>query len=214
MRPGVCRRGEGLAGAIVADEGEEDALDGEFAGGNEVGVGGVFRLKVGATGFDDVAFECGFAVDEGGDDVVAAGFLDFEDDVVAIEDVGIDHGVTPDAEGEGAGGAGDAEGIDVDGDGAFLLGFDVDGVACGNGAEDRDVEDFGAVEVFGEDDGAGHVGVALDDAFFLEGAEVAHGGGLAGEAEVPLDFTCGGHDAIFTLVLPEKVEQLALPVRE
>jgi hypothetical protein len=48
----------------------------------------------------------------------------------------------------------------------------------------------------------------------LARAEVAHGGGLAGEAEVPLDFTRGGHDAVFALVLPEKVEQLALPVRE
>lgn len=203
-----------LASAIVADQGEEDALDDELAGGNEVGVGGVFGLEVGAARLDDVAFEGGFAIDEGGDDVVAAGFLDFHDDVVAIEDVGIDHGVAADAEGEGAGGFGNAEGIDVDGDGAFLFGFDIGGVASGDGAEDGDVENFGAVEVFGEDDGASHVGVTLDDALFLQGAEVAHGGGLAGEAEVPLDFPRGGHDAVFALVLPEKVEQLALPVRE
>lgn len=134
--------------------------------------------------------------------------------MIAIKDVGIDHGVTTHAEGEGAGGFGDAEGIDVNGDGAFLFGLDIGGVAGGDGAEDGDVEDFGAVEVFREDDGAGHVGVALDDAFFLERPEVAHGGGLAGEAEVPLDFTGGGHDAVFALVLPEKVEQLALPIRE
>lgn len=203
-----------LAGAGIADEGEEDALDDEFAGGDEVGVGGVFGLEVGAAGLDDVAFEGGFAIDEGGDDVVAAGFFDFHDDVVAIEDVGIDHGVPTDAEGEGAGGFGNAEGVDVDGDGAFLFGFDIGGVAGGDGAEDGDVEDFGAVEVFREDDGASHVGVTLDDAFFLEGAEVAHRGGLAGEAEVPLDFPRGRHDAVFALVLPEKVEQLALPVRE
>ena len=106
------------------------------------------------------------------------------------------------------------EGVEVDGEKALWFLVLIGGNACGDGAEDGDVEDFRAVEVFREDDGASHVGVTLDDAFFLEGAEVAHGGGLAGEAEVPLDFPGGGHDAVFALVLPEKVEQLALPVRE
>ena len=45
------------------------------------------------------------------------------------------------------------------------------------------------------------MGVALDDAFFLQSPEVAHGGGLAGEAEVFLDVSRAGHDALFALML-------------
>lgn len=213
-RMGQVRFDRISAGPIVADQGEEDALNDEFAGRDEIRIGGVFCFQVGATGLDHVTFEGSFAIDEGGDDVIAAWFFDFHDDVVAIENVSIDHGIPADAKGEGAGGLGDTQGIDVDGNGAFLFGFDIGGVTGWDCAEDRDVEDFRAVEVFRKDDSTSHIGVPLDDAFFLERAQVAHGGGLAGKAEVPLDFPSGRHHAVFALVLPEKVEQLALPVRE
>ena len=89
---------------------DEDALDDEFLSRDEVRVVGVFSAEEGFSFFHDEAFEGGFTVDEGGDDVSFAGFTEFEDHRVAIADVGVDHRVATDFECEGSGVAGDAEG--------------------------------------------------------------------------------------------------------
>jgi Flp pilus assembly protein TadD len=86
--------------------------------------------------------------------------------------------------------------------------------AGGDLAEDRDVDDFCTVEVFWKDDGPCLVRVALDDAFFLQRTQVAHGGSLAGEAEVALNVTRGGHDAVGALVAAQVIEKLLLAGRE
>ena len=185
--------GGGLGG--FAKEGDEDALDDELGGGDEVWEGGVLSLEVGLPAGGDVALEGGLAIDECGDDVVVAGDAFLEDDGIAIADVGIDHGFATDFQGEGLGVAGDAEGLDVDGEGAILVLGGAFGKACGDAAVDGDVTDFLAVERFGENDGTGFSGEALDYAFFLKGTEVAHGSGLAGEAEVVLDLAGGGDEA-------------------
>lgn len=177
---------DGLGG--VAQEGDEDALDDEFVGGDKVREVGVFSLKVGFSFVGDVAFECGFAIDEGGDDFVVSWLASFEDDGIAVTDVGVDHGIAADAEGEGFSFSGDAEGLDIDGEAAFLLLLGVFRKAGGDLAVDGDVADFLTIEFFGEDDGACFAGKAEDGAFFFEGAEVTHGGSLAGEAEVVLYF--------------------------
>jgi len=128
--------------------------------------------------------------------------------------VGVDHGIAAHFEREGLGAAWDAEGVDVNGDAAFCLGLHIGGEACGDGPVDGDVQDFCAVEVRREDDGAGFVWEALDDPFALKGAEVAHGCGLAGELEVPLDLPGGGHEAMFALVSPQIFQQLCLSLSE
>lgn len=127
-----------------------------------------------------------------------------------MADVGVDHGLTTDAEGEGISGAADADGGDIDGKAAFLLLLGGFGKACGDGSVNGDVADFLAIKVFGEDDGAGFSREALDDAFFLKSAEVAHGGCLAGEAEVVLDLAGGGHDACLAVSFAEVGEDFDL----
>lgn len=185
--------------SCVAHECDEYALDDEFAGGNEVRVIGVFRPEEGLAFFDEVALEGGFAVDQGGDDVALAGFALFENNRIAVADVGIDHGVAADLEGEGFCVAMDAEGGGVDADRAFALGCDVLGHAGCDVAVDGDIADFSAVELVGENDGASFAWQALDHALAFEGAQVAHGGRLAREPEVVLNFPSGGHQAAATL---------------
>ena len=196
----------------VADEGDEHALDDEFAGGDQVGVVGIFRPQEGFAAIQQVAFEGGFAIDEGGDDIAFAGFTLFQNDGVAIADVGIDHGIAAHPQGKGAAGTANAEGSDVDGDAALAQGFDVLGAARGDAAVDGDIDDLGAVEFIGEDDRTGLAGESLNDALALDGAEVAHGGGLAGEAEVMLDFAGGRHDPGGVLGHAEVIDDFLLAV--
>lgn len=132
-------------------------------------------------------------------DALLTWLADFEDDEVTAADVGFDHGVATDLEGEALGGARDAEGVHIDGDAAVGLLDGIAGHASWDGAKDGYVDDLSAVEVFREYDGACFVGMPLDDAFFFQRAEVAHGGGLTGEAEVPLNVTRGGHHAVDAL---------------
>jgi len=189
-----------LAGGLVygiaaAEETDEDALDYELLGGDEVGEMDVFGSEEGGSLLDAVALEGGLAVDEGGDDVSVPGLADFEDGGVAVEDVGIDHGVAMDADGEAANAGAHAEGGGIDGKAAFgglVYGF---GHAGGDAAIEGDVDDGLAGEDGGEGEGAGLAGDAVDGAFFLEGFEVIDGGGLACETEVFLDFAGAGHDA-------------------
>jgi hypothetical protein len=54
--------------------------------------------------------------------------------------------------------------------------------------------------------------VALDDTFFFQCAKVAHGGGLAGKAEVPLNVTRAGHDPLLALVLAQISQKFLLTV--
>ena len=96
-----------------AEEGDHHALDDEFVGWDEVGVLRVFGAQEGAAVFDQVAFQGGFAVDEGGHDVAVVGFAQFEHDEIAVENVRTGHGLAADAHGEGAGGAADVERVEV-----------------------------------------------------------------------------------------------------
>lgn len=152
-------------------------------------------MQVGFAFLGDEAFEGGFSVDEGGDDVAVAGFAFFEDDRVAVADMGVDHGFAADFESEGFIFSSAAERGDVDGDAAFGFGWGAVTEAGGDAPVDRDIADFFAIEFFRENDGAGFAGDALDDTFFFQGTEVAHRGGLAGEAEVVLDFPGAWHQA-------------------
>ena len=68
-------------------------------------------------------------------------------------------------------------------------------ITGGDAAVDGDVADFLAVEFLRENHGAGFARYALDDAFFLKRAEVAHGSGLASETEVVLEFPGARHQA-------------------
>ena len=86
--------------------------------------------------------------------------------------------------------------------------------AGGDAAVDWDIDDFGAIEFVREGDGAGFAGEALDDAFSFEGAEVADGCRLAGEAEVVLDLPGGRHEAGAPLSHFEIFDDLVLALGE
>ena len=91
----------------------------------------------GAVGLRLVVFECGFVVvDEGNDDIAAAGGVAlFADDVVAVGDVAVDHGVAPDLEYELVAGGGAGRGEDLF-EVQVFAGFDgLDGRARGDGAD-------------------------------------------------------------------------------
>lgn len=189
---------------------DHDALDDEFSGGDEIGEFGVFCLEVSFTFLGNEAFEGGFTIDEGGDDIAVAGFAFFEDDGVAVADMGVDHGFAADTEGEGFVFATAAEGGDVDGEAAFGFWSAAIAKAGGDAAVDGDVADFFAVEFLRENHGAGFTGDALDDAFFLKRTEVAHGCGLAGETEVVLEFPGARHQAGGAAGLVEVFEDFLL----
>ena len=198
----------------MADEGDHDALDDEFLGGDEVWVVGVFGFQVGLPIFDEVALEGGFTVDEGRDDVSRTGLANFEDHEVTAEDVGIDHRISAHLQSEGLGVSGDAEGLDVDRNAAVELLLLIRGEAGGDPSVNGDIDDLGSVTVTGKDDGSRETCMPLNGTLFFQSPEMAHRGGLAGEAKVLLDVACGRHDAMFTLVAAEKLQHLALAVSQ
>lgn len=185
-------------------------MNDEFIGGDEIGEIFIFRLEVGFAFLGNETFEGGFTIDEGGDDIAVAGFAFFEDDGIAIADVGVDHGFATDAEGEGFVFATAAEGVDVDGEAALGFGSGSVAEAGGNATIDGDVADFLAVKFLWENHGAGFAWDALDDAFFLKRPEVAHRGGLAGETEVVLKLPSARHQAGGTAGFVEIFEDFLL----
>ena len=189
---GIFRFMSRLLGSFP-QQGDHDALDDEFLGRYEIGEVFILCMKISFTFLGDETFECGFAIDEGGDDIAVAGFAFFEDDGVTIANMRIDHGFATDAEGESLVFAAAAERGDVDGDAAFGFWGGAFAEAGGDATVDRDVADFFAVEFLRENYGAGFSGNALDDAFFLKRTEVAHGSGLAGETEVVLKLPSARH---------------------
>ena len=181
---------------------DENALDDQLPGWQQVGIIRVFSTQEGLSMVHQVALQSGFAIDQRGDDVAFPGLAEFENHGVSVADVGVDHGIAADFEGEGAGVARDSQRGDVDRNAALSLVLDVLGHAGGDVAVDRDVEDFSAVQFFRENDGARFSGESLDDAFAFERAQVAHGRGLAGKPKVALDLTGRWHEAGLTLCLP------------
>ena len=80
----------------------------------------------------------------------------------------------------------------------------------GDAAIHRHINHFGTVEIRREHHGAGFAGVTLDHALFLQCSQMAHGGSLAGKAEVPLDLASGGHHAVLTLIVAQVLQELRL----
>ncbi len=199
----------------MPDESDHDALDEKLTRWQQIRKLGILGLEEGLGVFDEVALQRALAVDKRGDDVTRARFFDFENDEVAIADEGTDHGLATHFQGEAFRRARDAQGVHIHGD-AFvsMLHHVCRRHAGGNLAEDRNVDDFSAVEVFREDDGTGLMRMALDDAFFFQRTQMTHGGGLAGETEMTLDVTRGGHDAVGTLVAAQVLQEFLLTGRE
>lgn len=195
-------------------EGDHDALDDEFGGGDEFWIAGVFGAECrGFPAFEDEGFECAFVVDEGGDDIaVARGDAVFEDDRVSIEDMASDHGIAPDLEGEGAGGGADAEGGDIDGDAAVGFLLLVACESCGDGAVDGNGDGGLAegVDGGGGAESAGLAGRAGDESFAAEGADVISGGGHAAEAKVGGDFAQGRRGAVAMDLGLDELQDLGL----
>lgn len=198
-----------------AEQTDHDALNGEFGGREEIGVAGIFRAKEGAAALGEKTFEGRFAVDEGGDDVTWTGFAWSEEDDVVFDDVGVDHGIAADAQGEEIGVGAETESRRVDGDGAFGFLFVGGGKAGWNHAIERDAKERGvAGMVAGMEEAAGFAGEAVERAFLREGIDVALDGEGAGEAEVFLDFAERRGDALFALRGLNKIEDLLLSFSE
>ena len=189
-------------------------MDDKFFIGNEIGKGGVFGPEKRTAVFDHVALQRGLTVDECGDDVAGTWLFDFEDGDVAMANVRADHGLATHSQRKGFAVTVQPECGGIDGDGTIwllVLHFRITG---GDGSIDGNVHDFVTLEILWEDHGTSLMGVALDDAFFLQGAEVTHGSGLAGEAEMPLNVTSAGHDALLPLMLAQVGQKFLLTVRE
>jgi hypothetical protein len=88
------------------------------------------------------------------------------------------------------------------------------GITGGDAAIDRDVHNLATLQIFGENNGSGLVRMALNDAFFLKRAQVAHGRRLAGKPEMPLNVARARHDALLTLVLAQVFQKFTLTVGE
>ena len=196
--------------AELPDEGDHDALDDQFAGGEEIGEARVFGFQIGTAALVEVAFQRGLAVDQCSDDRTGPRLAVFKDDEVAVADVGPDHGVAPHFQGEDAAARGDADAGGVDGEDTVVFLLDGLSVAGGDLAVDRHVDDALAFEMDAEGRGAGFAGGPLDDALFLQGAEVVHRRRLAGETEVLLNLAGGGDDAGARLRIGNEVEDLLL----
>ena len=196
--------------AELPDEGDHDALDDQFAGGEEIGEARVFGFQIGTAALVEVAFQRGLAVDQCSDDRTGPRLAVFKDDEVAVADVGPDHGVAPHFQGEDAAARGDADAGGVDGEDTVVFLLDGLSVAGGDLAVDRHVDDARAFEMDAEGRGAGFAGGPLDDALFLQGAEVVHRRRLAGETEVLLNLAGGGDDAGARLRIGNEVEDLLL----
>jgi hypothetical protein len=190
-------------------------LDDEFGGREKIGVAGVFGVKEGATALEEETLEGGLAVDESGDDVAGARLARSEEDDVVFDDVGADHGIAANAEGEEFGVSAKAEGSGVDGDVALGVLVVSDGETGGDHAVERDAEERGvAGMVAGVKETAGFAGEAVECAFFGEGVDVALDGEGAGETEVLLNLAEHGSDAMFTLVSLDEIEDLLLAFGE
>ena len=110
--------------------------------------------------------------------------------------------------------AGESQGRDIDGDAALFVLFDFLGHAGGDVAVDGNIDDFTAIELVWENDGAGLAWQTLDYPLALKCPQVAHRGGLAGESEEVLDFPRGRHDPRLALGLPHILEDFLLALGE
>lgn len=213
-RIGISNRMKRFLGlsSCMAQQRDENALNDKFPGGNQVRVVGVFCPQERSAFFHEIAFQSGFPIDQGSHDVTFSRFAEFENHRIAVADVSVDHRITTDFQGEGAGVAGDSQGSDIDRNTTLALRFHILRHASGDVPKDRDVQDFATIEFFRENDGTGFSRQTLDDSLAFERPEVAHGGGLAGEAEEVLDFPSGWHNARLALRHPEVIQNLLLAV--
>lgn len=202
------------SGGETADESDDDALRFQTAGGDDVGVALVGGAEEKPAALADEALEGRFSfVDEGGDDVAGAGLAAFEGDEVAVENVGVDHGVAAHAEKPEVMGAGAAHAKEggIDGDGFVGRLLFHSGKAGGDGTVDGRVEEVGLHA--GGFEAPFAVGEFFELLLVSEGAEVAHDSGLAG-IELAADLARGGGDAVGALVFFDEIEDLILAFGE
>jgi len=155
---------------FAADQTDHHALDDQFAGGDQIRERWVFRMEERLAFVRGIAFQSGFTVDEGRDDITLAGRAFFQNDGITGADVSIDHRLTGYFQREGLGGGFDAEGCSVHGKAALGFRFYVLGHARSDAAVDRNVNHLTSGNIFREHNGPGFVGETLDDLLTLEGA--------------------------------------------
>lgn len=198
----------------LPDQSLHDPLNNQFRGRNQIWKIGILGMQIRLSFFHDKALESGFPIDQSSDNISRARLFGFEDHHITIADIGTDHGFTAHFEGEGFGIATESEGMCIHRDAAIRLLFLLAGITRGNHAIDGDIDNFRSLQISRKNHRAGFVRVALNDTFFFQSAQVAHGCGLTGEAKMLLNVTRGRHDTVLPLIRVQILQQFALPVGE
>ncbi len=202
---------EGLAD-VRAEESHHHALNRQLGGWEQVGIAWIFRMEKGLAALDEEALQRGLAIDEGGDDVARARLTRGEKDDIVLDDIGADHGVAPDLEGEELRIGADPERRGVDGNmrvGLLIVGG---GETGGDDTVERNAEETAATArvVRGVEETAGFTLETTERAFLDEGVDVALDGEGAGETEMSLNLAQHGRDAMLLLVFLDKIEYFLL----
>jgi len=206
----------------TADDGFGDALNAEFGYRIQLWIKLIFCFEVrGLTRLFNVALKGGFVIDQSGDDVTVAGVAGLDDDHVAIIYFGVNHAFATHLKSEALAAAGEASTANIDLEAADLTGgLDPVGVAGGDVSHDGDLDDFGRIgrdlghfRLVGavDTEGAGLAGDALNRFLLFEGAEVAHDGVGALEAELFLDLTNTRPEAVAPFMVLDEYEDFSLP---
>jgi len=194
-----------------ADQGTEDALDDELAGGDEIGVIGIFRAQEWAAFLHEVALEGCFAVDERGDNVAVAGLRKLHDHNIAVEDAGTGHGIPTNLQRKGPRIARQTDRLGVNGNAAvgflFLPGWH----AGWNHSKKRNLQHAGPGSGnTGQNDIPHPPGLATDRPLFFQEVQVAADRGRRAETEVIHNFTQRGRTSPCGHTVPDEIQNLLL----
>jgi hypothetical protein len=206
--------------SVFSEDADDAALDLYFGGGQDDGL----HLRVGgletdfSAGFAVEALEGGlFAADQGDDDF--AGIRDLsllDDDVVAVEDVVVAHGIALDLKDEAVLATGEV----AEGDGfAVFDGFER--AAGGDPAGEGQLDDVALENLFTDGpwelrdfDGTALIVAAADEALALESGEMFVDGGERSEFQGLGDFFKAGRVAVLVRKMDEGIEDFLLPLGE
>lgn len=169
--------------------------------------GGIFGLEADPRSFFEESLQSRFlAIDQSDDDVFVAGsLLLFDDDVVSLGDVGLDHGVAMNFEAELLIGLKHVAEVD-------LVGlFDRGERGTGNDSS-QEREGCFSGGAFRELDGTRHIGLAIDQPLLFKGFQVTHDTIGRFDSEPGADFPDSGAVAAIDDLFADKVVDFALPV--
>jgi hypothetical protein len=193
---------------------DHHALDNKLHGGDEVGIPRVLSAEKWPAALDEITFQGGFAVDEGGDNIERTRLARREENEISFENAGVFHRIAADAQREKFGIGPNTEGDGVDGNIAvgFLLGSGR--AAGGNCAVERDLGESAATRVRLREKPPGLAIEPTKRAFRGEGIDMALDAERTGQAEMRLDFPERRRDTVLPVVAVDEIEDLLLALGE